>query len=47
VVSRGEGEDDDVPHDERNPMVTMAASIFSRGRSRGRLELGGVVMYLG
>jgi hypothetical protein len=41
VVSRGEEVDDDVPHDERNPMVTTVASIFSRGGSRGRLEMHG------
>jgi hypothetical protein len=40
VVSRGEGEDDGVPRDKRNLMVTTVALILSRGRSRGRLELG-------
>jgi hypothetical protein len=36
---RGEEVDDDVPRDERGSMVTMAASIASRGRRWGRLEL--------
>jgi hypothetical protein len=35
VVSRGEEVDDDVPRDERNPMVTMEVSIVSRRRRRG------------
>jgi hypothetical protein len=30
VVYRGEEVDDDVPRDERDSMVTTAASIFSR-----------------
>jgi hypothetical protein len=29
VVSRGEEVDDDVPHDERTPMVTRAQSLVS------------------
>jgi hypothetical protein len=37
VVFRGGEVDDDVPRDERNPMVITAASIFSRGGNRGRL----------
>jgi hypothetical protein len=40
VVSRGEGEDDGVPRDKRNPMVTTVTFILSRGGSRGRLEFG-------
>jgi hypothetical protein len=39
--------DDDVPCDKRNPMVTTAASIFSRGGSRGRLEMCGAAMSFG
>jgi hypothetical protein len=37
-VPGGDEVDDDVPRDERNLMVTTAASIFSRSGSRGRLE---------
>jgi hypothetical protein len=44
VVSQGEEVDDDVPRNERNSMVTTAASIFSRGGSRGRLEMRGATM---
>jgi hypothetical protein len=40
VVSRGEEEDNEVQGGERDLMVMTAASIASRGRSRGRLELG-------
>jgi hypothetical protein len=47
VVSRGEEVDDDVPRDERNLMVTTVASIFSRGGSRGRLEVCGAMMCFG
>jgi hypothetical protein len=40
MVSRGNGVDDSMQRGERDPMVTTAASIVSRGRSRGRVELG-------
>jgi hypothetical protein len=43
----GEEIDDDVPRDERNSMVTMAASIFSRGGSRRRLEMRVATMCFG
>jgi hypothetical protein len=43
-VPRGDEVDDDVPCDERKPMVTTAASISSRGGSRGRLEVRGAAM---
>jgi hypothetical protein len=46
-VSRGEEVDDDVPRDERDSMVTTAASIFSRWGSRGRLEMHGAMMCFG
>jgi hypothetical protein len=46
-VPGGDEVDDDVPRDERNPMVTTAASIFSRGGSRGQPEVRGATMSFG
>jgi hypothetical protein len=46
-VPGGDEVDDDVPRNERNLMVTMAASIFSRRGSRGRLEVRGATMSFG
>jgi hypothetical protein len=46
-VPGGDEVDDDVPRDERNPMVTTAASIFSRGGGRGRPEVRGATMSFG
>jgi hypothetical protein len=46
-VPGGDEVDDDVPRNERKPMVTTAASIFSRGGSRGRLEVRGAAMSFG